>query len=70
MRHGKGKEIKSNGDFYDGEWFENLPHGYGVRKFADGRKWEGTWKKGQMYGNGTLYIPLKIKIVTSSLPKI
>jgi len=31
---------------------ENLPHGFGVMKYTDGRIYSGHWKNGRWHGNG------------------
>lgn len=30
----------------------NLPHGYGIMRYTDGRTYEGTWNQGHWYGRG------------------
>ena len=45
MAQGKGRLIHSDGDIYDGNWFEDKAHGYGVYSHADGARYEGSWKE-------------------------
>lgn len=47
-RQGLGFMINSDGSYYQGEWYQNLPHGYGEYYNPD-RTWifKGKWKAGQ-----------------------
>ena len=36
----------ANGMVYDGEWKNDLRHGFGVLTWPDGRKYEGDYKEG------------------------
>ena len=62
----KRKRVSPDRSIYDGMWEYDLPHGKGVRTFADGRTWEGTWERGQMVGYGTFSMDLK----KSKVPKL
>ena len=42
MRHGKGIETFPDGYEYNGEYKNDLKHGYGVIKTADGTTYEGN----------------------------
>ena len=41
--HGKGDMIYSSGNFYQGEWSDNIMHGIGKMNFADGNIYQGDW---------------------------
>ena len=53
------KEIteKRHGNKYEGETENYRPHGKGKFFFADGRIYDGNFKKGNVDGNGTVYYP-------------
>ena len=36
QRHGNGMYLYENGDLYDGEWKNNMKHGYGQYRFQSG----------------------------------
>ena len=43
-----------NGDTYQGEWHEGVPHGLGCMTYAeDGTIFDGQWKNGKQEGHGT-----------------
>lgn len=65
--HGKGKFSWPDGREYEGEYFNDLKHGYGVFKWyfffvycsrADGRLYKGPWINGNQDGEG-LFIDKK-----------
>jgi hypothetical protein len=37
----------ANGDIYEGEFFNNKPHGMGKHTYADGEVYEGKFEKGE-----------------------
>lgn len=43
-----------NGNQYTGDWLNNLKHGKGEERYADGHLYEGDWKKGKKNGYGVL----------------
>jgi len=47
---GKEGEINCNDD-------DDVPHGLGTMKYADGRVYKGQWKKGQWQGEGKAHFP-------------
>jgi hypothetical protein len=49
-----GRWLNTNGDKYEGEWWDGKPSGFGVMTFSSGEKYTGTWKKGQYEGQGTI----------------
>lgn len=42
-----------DGSTYEGEWKDNVKHGYGVYVYANGDKYEGQWYNGSRHGIGT-----------------
>lgn len=52
--HGKGTYVFSNGNKYEGEWFEDLKNGYGVLYYLNGERYEGFWENDKAHGKGTL----------------
>lgn len=61
MPYGQGKwtGIYENGDFtcdcyYDGEWKDGVPSGYGIQEYGNGQKYEGEFADGRPNGQGTL----------------
>jgi len=56
---GKNAEIlfaKESMGRYIGKMVKGLPHGYGVKTWPDGKKYQGNWQRGKMHGNGELLI--------------
>ena len=56
---GKNAEIvfaKENMGRYVGKISKGLPHGFGVKTWPDGKKYQGYWLKGKMHGKGELII--------------
>jgi len=51
IRQGKGKELFPSGDYYEGDWYNDLPNGEGLRVFQAGRYF-GHWKDNQRQGFG------------------
>ena len=41
-----------DGSFYEGEWVNGLPEGYGTMVFANKDKYVGDWNEGKMNGVG------------------
>ena len=60
------------GGKYEGDWKNDVVHGYGVRKYdhpMHAYKWlrhySGSWKNGEWYGKGTIeYLDGKYSIKT------
>lgn len=48
----KGKMEYANGDFYDGNWEANKPHGKGIFIYANGDKYEGDFINDCYHGKG------------------
>ncbi|KAJ4833707.1 Phosphatidylinositol 4-phosphate 5-kinase 6 [Turnera subulata] len=51
------EKVLSNGDFYTGEWVDNLPHGQGKYLWLDGCMYVGQWCKGRTNGKGKFSWP-------------
>ncbi|KAJ6934504.1 phosphatidylinositol 4-phosphate 5-kinase 6-like [Populus alba x Populus x berolinensis] len=51
------ENILSNGDFYTGQWLDNLPHGHGKYLWTDGCMYLGEWYKGKTMGKGKFSWP-------------
>ena len=49
-----GKYIWKNGNFYQGDFYNDIFHGYGIYRWGNERSYEGNWKNGQMDGKGKL----------------
>ncbi len=50
-REGYGIYKYPNGDFYEGEWLENVQDGYGKYTWSEtGATTEGLWRSGQKEG--------------------
>jgi hypothetical protein len=52
-RHGAGIMTWTNGDRYEGEFFNGVRHGHGSLFFADGSEYVGEWECNYMHGSGT-----------------
>ncbi|XXG81482.1 hypothetical protein AAC387_Pa09g2106 [Persea americana] len=51
------ERLLSNGDFYTGQWCDNLPHGTGKYLWTDGCMYEGEWRRGKTMGRGKFLWP-------------
>ncbi|XVF41102.1 hypothetical protein PTKIN_Ptkin01aG0253400 [Pterospermum kingtungense] len=51
------EKFLSKGDFYTGQWCDNLPHGNGKFLWTDGCMYIGEWFKGKAMGKGTFSWP-------------
>lgn len=49
-----------NGDFYIGEYVEDLADGYGIYTWSDGYQYAGEFSNGKMNGKGVMTSPLGI----------
>ncbi|OMJ83676.1 hypothetical protein SteCoe_15346 [Stentor coeruleus] len=56
-RHGKGLNIKENGEIYDGEWLNDKYNGKGNCTYSDGHLYEGQFLDNLMDGYGVLTYP-------------
>lgn len=43
MKIGKGVMVYGNGDWYDGEWSNNLRQGFGKQYYKNGDYYSGLW---------------------------
>lgn len=46
-----------SGDFYTGQWRDNLPHGHGKYLWTDGCMYVGDWHRGKTMGKGRFSWP-------------
>ncbi|KAI4370468.1 hypothetical protein MLD38_018821 [Melastoma candidum] len=51
------EKVLANGDFYTGQWADNLPHGNGKYLWTDGCMYVGEWRSGKPSGNGKFCWP-------------
>ncbi|KAF8403638.1 hypothetical protein HHK36_011742 [Tetracentron sinense] len=51
------ERMLSNGDFYTGNWSNNLPHGHGKYLWTDGCMYVGEWFRGKTMGKGKFSWP-------------
>ena len=61
VKHGHGKITflgTTSNDFgneeYDGDWEDDLMHGFGTYKYTSGATYTGQWVKGKMDGSGIM----------------
>lgn len=54
VRHGKGAH-RSEAGVYEGEWFNNRRHGFGVLDLPNGDHFEGTWVEDEREGEGVYF---------------
>uniref|UniRef100_A0A8C2QVY1 Junctophilin 1 n=1 Tax=Capra hircus TaxID=9925 RepID=A0A8C2QVY1_CAPHI len=60
MRSGFGVSERSSGLRYEGEWLDNLRHGYGCTTLPDGRREEGKYRHNVLVkGTKRRVLPLK-----------
>mmetsp|Transcript_23481 Transcript_23481/g.20409 ORF Transcript_23481/g.20409 Transcript_23481/m.20409 type:complete len:198 (+) Transcript_23481:701-1294(+) len=52
LRHGRGKQIWSDGSQYEGYWRNNMANGKGRLIHADGDVYEGDWFNDKAHGKG------------------
>jgi hypothetical protein len=50
--HGKGRKIYSTGEYYVGEFANDMANGYGVFRDINGGRYEGQWKDDKQHGFG------------------
>lgn len=55
-KHGQGRmDYDADGrSFYEGDWHDNLKHGWGIRQYESGNIYEGMWYKHQRQGEGKM----------------
>lgn len=56
MRNGKGiwRSNNNHGDTYEGDYENDMKHGYGIYHWANGSSYEGNFSKDQKHGKGKL----------------
>ena len=40
--------------FYEGDWVNNVKHGFGIRQYASQNLYEGMWFNNMRHGEGTM----------------
>ena len=48
-------QIVASGDYYDGDLYDNKPHGQGIYTWANGDRYEGGYWEGRRHGYGVYY---------------
>ncbi len=56
-RTGKGSYKFTNGDFYEGQWYNGKPHGSGTYSFSSKEKYIGQFQNGKFDGQGSMHYP-------------
>ena len=59
-----------NGDIYNGELANGIPHGYGVMNYVNNDIYIGNWSNGQKHGHGTLQERKTVIDAVTKKPKI
>eukprot|EP00904_Undaria_pinnatifida_P013883 jgi/Undpi1/9625/HiC_scaffold_27.g12081.m1 len=54
--HSTSQPQYKTGGRYQGEWRENMKHGYGSRSWVNGNKYEGEWERDRRHGKGTYWL--------------
>ncbi len=48
-------EYDSEGvSFCEGDWVENVRHGFGTRRYPSGNIFQGLWESNERHGEGTM----------------
>ena len=59
MLNGKGREIYAEGDYYEGDFHNDLRDGQGTHHWRHGEwsgdKYEGAWRENKMHGFGVYH---------------
>ena len=53
----QGELLQTSSDSIDCDENDDLPHGMGTMKYADGRSYKGGWKEGHWQGKGKASFP-------------
>ena len=57
LRHGHATVRMGNGAFFEGVFRDGAPQGEAVLVFANEERWEGSFDRGRLHGNGTYTWP-------------
>ena len=57
QRHGFGVHTCQGGDYYEGDWREDVRHGRGKMVFKSGLVYEGEWANDKTWGEGVAVYP-------------
>ena len=60
---GKGRYIKNDGSYYEGDLKNNVADGHGVFMDRKGYKYEGQWKNNMPNGSGEVTYPDETRYV-------
>ena len=53
MANGHGTFVDSKGSLYEGEWLDDMQHGFGKESWNGGEiRFEGNYEKGRKEGKG------------------
>ncbi|GAA3413095.1 MORN repeat-containing protein [Paenibacillus hodogayensis] len=52
MKSGKGVYRWSDGTKYEGQWYKDREHGFGIKEYANGDRYRGEWRDGLFEGKG------------------
>ena len=53
----QGTYVYTNGDTYEGGYYNGLKHGYGSAAWSNGSRYEGHWDSGREHGEGRYFAP-------------
>ena len=54
-RSGKGKQLSEDGKVeYEGDWKDDVPHGFGTYYYVEGNVYTGQWVNGEKEGTGRM----------------
>ena len=56
-RTGTGTYKFTNGDKYEGQWYEGKPQGNGTYHFVSKERYQGQFQNGKFQGQGTMFYP-------------
>ena len=54
IRHGKGKYVWPDGEFYEGDWANGVRHGHGKYSYANGNVYIGDFTENSITGTGRM----------------
>lgn len=66
FKQGKMDYDSEGKSFYDGDWVNNVKHGWGTRQYASGNIYKGMWFNNCRHGEGTMNWMDKDQIYTGN----